>query len=149
LDTLIRYLDGELSLKQRESIQSHMRGCNFCREGQSWFYEALTRSQEGTEHAAEPLRPDSGMLASILNGIHKWDAGRSDPGRWGDALKKRVAGAIGPFLGNSGTSKLLQPVAEDGRDLLSTIEPVLANFLGERAASQLVSHVVDAAIVRP
>jgi hypothetical protein len=35
-----------------------------------------------------------------------------------------------------------------GQDLLPKIEPILKVFLGCRAASRLLSHIVDRAIVR-
>jgi len=43
---------------------------------------------------------------------------------------------------------LLRAVSGSGDDLLCTIEPVLANFLGEAAAAELVSHVAETLIVR-
>lgn len=90
--------------------------------------------------------PDLGLLAKIRSEIRAFQAARSDD-RWHAEMKSRVAREIGPFLGSNGARMLLQPVAENGRNLLSTIEPVLAEFLGPRAASELVSHVVDTSIV--
>jgi len=53
---------------------------------------------------------------------------------------------LAPFLGDRAASRLLQAVSENGQDLLSVIEPVLANFLGDKAAAELVSHLVDTAM---
>lgn len=92
-------------------------------------------------------QPDPGLLARIQNGIRNWEARRSADG-WGAAVKDRTAREIGPFLGNNGARMLLRPVSDNGCNLLSTIEPVLADFLGNRAASELVSRVVEVAIVR-
>jgi hypothetical protein len=72
----------------------------------------------------------------------------SRPARTGEALKRRVAGAIEPYLGKRAADTLLHSVREDGRDLLSNVAPILTMFLGRRAAGHLVSHVVEAAIVR-
>jgi hypothetical protein len=91
--------------------------------------------------------PDPEMLADILAGARNRNAARSRPDGCGEPLKVRVAREIGPFLGGRAARILLQLVSEDGKDLLSTIEPVLAHFLGDQAASDLVNHVVDAAIV--
>lgn len=70
----------------------------------------------------------------------------SRPERTGAALKQRVAKQIEPFLGPEASHRLLQQVSADGTNLLSIVEPVLAQFLGARAASELASHIVDAAI---
>jgi hypothetical protein len=39
-------------------------------------------------------------------------------------------------------------VAETNGNLLSTVEPVLAEFLGSKAAAALITHIVDVTIVR-
>jgi hypothetical protein len=59
-----------------------------------------------------------------------------------------VAAEIRPFLGEGAARMLLRAVSGSGDDLLCTIEPVLANFLGEAAAAELVSHVAETLIVR-
>jgi hypothetical protein len=82
----------------------------------------------------------------VLAGIGQWESRRLDSQRRGEALKGRVAAEIGPFLGRRATRRLLDPVSSGGENLLCTIEPVLAHFLGEKAASELVSHVVDAIV---
>ena len=64
----------------------------------------------------------------------------------GGMLQLKVAAEIAPFLGHRAADRLLRSVSENGQDLLCVIEPVLANFLGERAAAELVSHLVDTAI---
>jgi len=80
--------------------------------------------------------------------MRNWEADRSQTDPGGLAVKGRVASAITPFLGREGMQLLLQRVSGDNRNLLSTIEPVLADFLGTRASSELVNHVVDAAMMR-
>jgi hypothetical protein len=51
-------------------------------------------------------------------------------------------------LGKRAADTLLQPVREEGRDLLSNVAPLLIMFLGRRAAGNLVSYVEETAIVR-
>ena len=65
-----------------------------------------------------------------------------------EALKRRVAGSIEPYLGKAAANAMLQSVRADGRNLLSNVAPILTMFLGRRAAGNLVSYVVDTAIVR-
>ena len=84
----------------------------------------------------------------LLGRLRSWDRGASRPARTGEALKRRVASAIEPYLGRRAADTLLHSVREDGRDLLSNVAPILTMFLGRRAAGHLVSHVVEAAIVR-
>lgn len=86
-------------------------------------------------------------MSGILQGIRAWEATLSDA-RYHQMVKQRATREIGQYLGEQAAQRLVQPVAQDGKNLLSTIEPVLAEFLGSRAAFRLVSHVVDAAIVR-
>jgi hypothetical protein len=86
-------------------------------------------------------------LAGALAGIRKWDAAASQSsGRGG--VRTRVARELEAYLGPAATRKILSKVSDDGNNLLSTIEPVLALFMGRQAASVFVSHVVDATLVR-
>ena len=92
-------------------------------------------------------QPHPDLLNGIRTKIRNWEAVKSKPERSCEALKCGIATEIGYFLGEQGARTLLQEVSASGNDLLSTIEPVLANFLGERAASELIDHLVDAVIV--
>lgn len=102
--------------------------------------------ERGSEPQSNSALPDLGLLARIRSEIRAFQASRSD-GQWNAEMQSRVAQKIGVFLGKNGARMLLRPVADDGGNLLSTIEPVLAEFLGQRAASELVSHVIDTSIV--
>jgi hypothetical protein len=64
------------------------------------------------------------------------------------ALRRAVAEGVRPYLGTRATDTLSSGGPEDGRRLLADVEPVLALFLGRRAAGELVSHVLDRAFVR-
>jgi hypothetical protein len=87
-------------------------------------------------------------LANVVSGIQQIKQTCCNSEATVEELKQRVAAEIGPFLGRAGAHILLEPVSQTADDLLSRIEPVLAAFLGKQAAAVLVSHVVDAAIVR-
>jgi len=138
LSVLIRCRDGILPPEREAAIRIHLAGCRSCLAD----YRRLCRPP------AEPTHPpDPRLLARIRSSIRNWEAQRSAAG-WGEAVKFRTAREIGPFLGNNGARILLRPVSDDGCNLLSTIEPVLGEFLGKRAASELVSRVVEAAIMR-
>lgn len=86
------------------------------------------------------------MLQEIKDAIRRWQA-ESQIGS-GDVLKDRVAREIEPYLGYYAVQSLVGRVSENNDNLLSTIEPVLARFLGSRAASSLVSRVVDSVILK-
>jgi hypothetical protein len=91
---------------------------------------------------------ETGRFADVLAGIQSWESAAAQSGPFHEGIKRRVSAKVKRYLGPGATDKLLQSVSGDGGDLLSTVEPVLALFLGRKAASSLVSHVVDAAIVR-
>ena len=85
---------------------------------------------------------DDGLLGGILAGIESW---KSVPSR-NKALKERVGSDLAPFLGGRAMEQLLSAVSEEGDNLLSTVEPVVALFLGCRAASALIDHIVGRSI---
>ena len=62
-------------------------------------------------------------------------------------VKVRVAAELGPYFGST-TRKVLKDVLTEGGNLLSTVEPALALFVGVKAAERLVTHIVDVSIVR-
>jgi hypothetical protein len=80
--------------------------------------------------------------------MQRWEDTARESGRTGEPVKRRVATEIAPYLGPLATHAVLQPVTDSSENLLSSMEPVLALFLGGRAASRLVSHVVDVALIR-
>jgi len=71
-----------------------------------------------------------------------------ESGCTGEQVKGRVASEIAPYLGSMATQSVLQPITDTSQNLHSSIEPVLALFLGGRAASRLIRHVEDAALIR-
>ena len=137
LETLIRSRDGELADGRERQVQAHLEGCGECR------LHLHRLKQEVAPRI--PAEPGPFILAGIRAKIRNWEAQRSSE-QWTQGLKTRVARQIGPFLGSRGADCVLQPVSQDGENLLCAIEPVLAEFLGSRAASSLVGRVVDAAL---
>lgn len=112
-----------------------------------WFTH---QSDIGTARtfAGEPAAPPpEDLFAGIQNAIRKWD---SEPlfQRSGTLLKQRVAREIAPYLGARASAHILAAVSPGGENLLPTVEPILALFLGNRAASRLVDRVVDTVLVR-
>jgi len=77
------------------------------------------------------------VLARIRLAIDDWKTAPA-PGRTGETLKLRVAHEIAPYLGALASRRIVTGVADTGENLLSTVEPVLALFLGSRAAARLV-----------
>lgn len=146
IESLVRYRDGDLSPDRGKAIDRHLRTCQACRLEYQRLAEAFTSASDCAA-TANTHNHDS-RLASLLAGIQGWEAASASTGRSDGGVKRRVAGKVEKYLGTAATSKILQPVSDDGGNLLSTIEPVLALFLGRKAASRLVSHVVEAAIVR-
>lgn len=127
--------DGELTGQRNAVLVSHLDCCTPCRRE----FERLRNSAEGRREEI----PDGGLLTQMRSALHLWEAHATD-----GAAKGRVATRIAPFLGNAATDKILQPVPDSGENLLSTVEPVLALFLGNRAAAHLVNRVVDTALLR-
>jgi hypothetical protein len=71
---------------------------------------------------------------------------KADADRRGGELRERVLAEIAPFLGFRAANRLLRSVSGNGQDLLRTVGPILANFLGDRAAAEVVSHLADTAM---
>jgi hypothetical protein len=83
------------------------------------------------------------LLESALRQAAAWERGH-DPA----AVQAAVAEGVRPYVGDRAAERLAHGEAPDGGRLLADVEPVLALFLGRRAAAQLVSHVLDRALVK-
>jgi len=146
IESLVRYRDGGLSPDRGKAIDKHLRTCQACRLEYQRLGDAFTSE---SNFAAPESGPDNDRrLAGLLAGIQDWEAAAANAGLRVEGIRRRVAGSVEKYLGTPATSKILQSVSGDGGNLLSTVEPVLAVFLGRKAASDLVSHVAEAAIVR-
>jgi anti-sigma factor RsiW len=137
---LLRYHEGELQRPERKRVESHISQCDLCRS--EW--EKLGCAIE----PAQSAETDASMLEGVLAGIRQVETRAAEDGAARASLRARVAAKIEPYLGPKATSDLLQSVSPDGQNLLSNLEPVLALFLGRRAANQLVNQIIDEAIVR-
>ena len=129
---------GELPLQLEKSVSQHLIACDACR------IEFQRLSAAGDP--APPAMADE--LNSLLVRLRGWESSESRLVRNGEELKRRVAGAIEPYLGKGAAATLLAAVRSDGGNLLSGVAPLLTMFLGRRAAGPLVSHIVETAIVR-
>ncbi len=125
---------------QVQSIASHLDGCDECRLEVHRLSYAIGTKRE--------LLPDPGLLERMQAAIDRWEESAGDGGRSAEAVKTRVAAELGPFLGGKATARMLEPISDAGENLLCDIEPVLALFLGCRAAGCLVDHVVDSSLIR-
>jgi hypothetical protein len=89
----------------------------------------------------------SGSEGELLAAIRGWEAARQRQAQ-GHSIKRRAAAKLGSFLGPRAAGRLLEPVSEAGDNLLPAIEPVLATFLGRRAAADLAGHIAMEVVVR-
>ena len=138
LEALLQYVDGQLAEAEKRNLEKHLAKCAECR-----------REVEFLRQAADPeVSVTTPTADEVVAGARHWAEERQLHGVNPEVVKWRVASVISPFLGWSATGSVLGGVAADGNNLLAVIEPVLAVFLGRGAAKHLVSHVVDAAIVR-
>jgi hypothetical protein len=98
-----------------------------------------------------PKEAKSGLAHAILDRVRSnvggWESRRGDE-RSQEAVRNRIAGQVGQFLGSRAARKVLEPVAPNNHNLFSIVEPVLSEFLGRSAAAALVDHVVESAIVK-
>lgn len=145
VETLLGHWEGTLPPARDEALATHLCACDACRVK---YHRLNTAWRAAREQTTPKNQPGRSGLAAVLAGIHAWEARRSSASGGPAAVKQGVAKWIGPYLGKRAAHCILEPVSDDGQDLLPAIEPVLALFLGHRAASQLVSHVIDAAIMR-
>jgi hypothetical protein len=138
VSTLFRYRFGELAPPREKTVAAHLSICTACRQ-------ELHRLRTAPEDMATPQATD---LQELLARVRGWEAGPSGAERKGEALKRRVAAELEPYLGKHAAQAILQPVVDDGGNLLSSLLPLLTMFLGCRATEHLVSSVVEHAIVR-
>jgi putative zinc finger protein len=130
IELLIAFGDGSLEPASLAEVSAHLETCAVCRD------ELERRRRAPAPEADE-------RLAGLREHIRQWEDARCQTA---EQLRRKVLTELVPFLGDAAVNKLLGTVGEDGGNLLSTFEPVLARFLGISAAAELVSHLVDTAI---
>ena len=86
-------------------------------------------------------------LQATMAGIRKWHERRIQADPDGAVVKGHVAKEISRYLGSAAADRILEPVTEHSK-LFPAVEPVLAIFLGCRAAGRLVHHIIESRIVR-
>jgi anti-sigma factor RsiW len=141
---LVLYRDGELAPTMLAAVTTHLGGCDSCREEYDRLCAARDWVRKQTAGGSSAMPPMG--LVTLQARLKERIAERTRAGGRGGMLQLKVAAEIAPFLGHRAADRLLQSVSENGQDLLCVIEPVLANFLGEKAAAELVNHLVDSAI---
>jgi hypothetical protein len=130
----------ELPVPEARSVTQHLSGCAPCRQE----FERFRASVDGAVEGESSVAADCDRL---LNRLREWETTTADSGLQGEALKRRIAEELAPYLGKAGADALLQPVDDDGGDLLTKVTPLLTMFLGRKAAGKLVSRVVEKTIV--
>lgn len=123
---------------RKRQWEEHLRTCPVCAARRARMQEASGADADGA--AGE-------MLSRIRGAIGQWSARRAREDNI-PAVKGRVAAEIAPYLGPRASGWILEAVSESADNLLSKVGPVMALFLGERAASRFVDHVVEDVLVR-
>jgi hypothetical protein len=126
-------------------LRAHLADCESCRAEYARVQLAIASAQ-GEEQGTTPGRVE--LLSKIQASIQQWQAGVPDAAGAAEGLKQAVMEHLVPYLGDRGARQVMQGISPDGHDMLSAIEPVLANFLGYRAAAQLVNVIVETKLVR-
>jgi len=139
IESMVSLQFGELADNRARRMKQHLAGCSACRP----VFERLQGSMED----GEPLPTKPVDSSRLLTRIRAWDTNGDRSGHHGAALKGRIAVELAPYVGRAGADTLLRPVQDDGRDLLSTVAPFLAMFLGRRAAGIIITRVVEKTIV--
>ncbi len=133
LETLFSYREGSLPEARRPAVEAHLRECALCRL-------ETERMRKLADHPVE-LPPVEELLARLAEKQMAWT------GASGPALKRKVASELAPYVGPEAAERILQLVADNGENLLSTVDSALRLFLGKAAASRLTSRIVDRAIL--
>jgi anti-sigma factor RsiW len=133
----MRLSDGEMTHRDRRELNEHLKNCERCRME---VLRLQAAEGDGTPIEAPPVD-------TALAGIRQWVARRREQDPEARVVKERVAEEITGYLGAQGARRVLEPVTDNAK-LLPSVEPVLAIFLGCRAATDLIQHILDVAIVR-
>ena len=144
IEILLLYRDGELAAKPLAAVTAHLGACDSCQREYDRLCAARDWVRKQTAGGGVATPPNG--LATLQARMKELIADRANAERCG-ALHIKVAAEIAPFLGHQAAGQLLRSVSGKNDDLLCVIEPVLANFLGERAAAELVSHLLETLVL--
>jgi hypothetical protein len=133
-------VQGELPAGERMTVEAHLKVCPSCQGERERLGDALApdRPEVAGNQSSSPE-----LLTQLLSLIRKQAGSESE--RRLVVLKLGIRSRVGPFLGPQATERVLQSASGDGGKLLSTLEPMLAMFIGRRAARLLIDQVVSAA----
>jgi hypothetical protein len=87
------------------------------------------------------------MLEGVRSRIRLWEADMHQAGQSPEEVRECVAGRVSFFLGERAARKVLEPVGRNNQNLLAVVEPVLGEFLGQRAAARVVNGLVEAILL--
>ena len=141
---LISYRDGEPIAERRKVIERHLRTCALCRVE----FLRIQGEPDAAPSMSSAPQPEPEGLSGVLARIRRWESSRARPEDRGPVIRRRVAQEIGLYLGGKAAQRIVEPVSDDGGNLLPAIQPFLGRFLGQKAASHLSTHIVDVTVVR-
>jgi len=139
LETMLGYIDGELAQIRLAEVAGHLAVCPDCLL-ETHRLRALLEIPRTDVAAGGAL--GQAHLETLMKGIQVWRDRAESPHRR-DEIHRQIASILTPYLGASGAQSVLRPVAGNHANLLSTVEPVLAMFLGAAAASRLTERIID------
>lgn len=145
--TLLAYRDGELTPGRMKTVERHLAGCDgCCHEMRQLEYELeLFLSLPGTGIASKAPPPDK-ATEEMLASVRKWRS-EAGSGRCGSQLLHGVAALLAEYLGSRVAAEVVEPVKLCRRDeasLLPAADRLLSAFLGRKAASAMISELLQA-----
>ena len=143
IEILVLFRDGELESDTAATLSCHISKCDACRLELQRLQRVLAEADRLSAVKAEPETFDR-----VLTTIRHWEADTSAVESLTSTIRGRVAECVAAFFGNAAARAILDPVPEDGRNLLSTAEYTLGEFLGHKAAAALINQALDTPIVR-
>jgi anti-sigma factor RsiW len=145
--TLIAYRDGELDPRRVKTVESHLASCGRCRkeENQMAAELALFLSLGVPAESADGARFEE-SLEKMLAGIHKWRTENPQNGLGGAELERLITAQLSEYLGARAAAGVRHGESSEagkGSGVLPAAEPLLAAFLGRRAAAALTSQLLE------
>jgi anti-sigma factor RsiW len=142
--TLGAYQDGELLLKRRQKVESHLSKCMRCRRECTQIQHAFDQFLTIEAQASNPSRASNEDLEQIFAGILRSKRATAPVTAAGAELTTRMVAKIDLYLG-SGAASLVEDQmrgAPHKEGLLASVEPLLSAFLGRNAAASLTDQVL-------
>lgn len=149
LAKLLAYQDRELELERGKKIASHLQNCAGCRSklrqarAEMERFSRLETSEAAgqTSGTASAAQPD---LGAILAGIRRWQAANQSVGGGRPGLDRQIVKELDVYLGTRAATMAGQlPLASGEQGMMSAAEPLLAAFLGRKAASALLDQILE------